>query len=280
MGGVTRRKFVHSFLATSGIAASYPCYFEPRWLAVTRPDVTLPRARLTEAVRILHISDLHLSLPVPLSLIDGAITLGLKERPDVICLTGDFITGREDLDSGAYAITLSRLAASAPTFAVLGNHDGGIWAREMGGYSDHEVVQRLLVGSGIRLLHNSSAHVRIRSAALSFVGVGDLWADEVEPRQAFSGLDANEPVVLLAHNPDSEDVLANHPWDLMLSGHTHGGQVIIPFDGPRFAPVLDKRYVAGLGAWGSRQIHVSRGVGSLGGVRFRCRPEVNLLVIQ
>jgi len=247
---------------------------------VTRPKVNLWRTRLAEPVRILHLSDLHLSWAVPLSLIESAITLGLREKPDVICLTGDFITGLEDLGTGTYARTLSRLSMVAPTFAVLGNHDGGIWAREVGGYSDHGAVKELLEHSGIQLLHNTSTRVQIRSAGLSVVGLGDLWADEIEPKRAFSGLDTAIPVVLLSHNPDSKDALGNYTWDLMLSGHTHGGQVLIPFDGPRFAPVLDKRYVAGLGAWGSRQIHVSRGVGSLGGIRLRCRPEVNLLVVR
>ena len=92
-------------------------------------------------------------------------------------------------------------------------------------------------------------------------------------------MDPRSLVVLLAHNPDSKDILGAYPWDLMLSGHTHGGQVIVPFDGPRFAPVEDKRYVAGLKPWGTRQIHVSRGVGNVGGVRFRCRPEVSLLSV-
>jgi len=276
---VTRRKFVYSFLGTSAIAATYPCYLEPRWLAVTRPRVDLIRARLAEPVRILQLSDLHLSWCVPLSLIESAITLGLKQKPDIICLTGDFITGLEDLSTGAYARTLSRLSTAAPTFAVLGNHDGGIWVRQMGGYSDHGAIEKLLEQSGIHLLHNASQYVQIRNAGLTLVGVGDLWADEIDPAQAFSGLDAALPVVLLSHNPDSKAALADYPWDLMLSGHTHGGQVIVPFDGPRFAPVQDKRYVAGLGAWGSRQIHVSRGVGNLGGVRFRCRPEVSLLTL-
>jgi predicted MPP superfamily phosphohydrolase len=264
----------------AGITASYPGYFEPRWLAMTRPEVNLGRTSLAEPVRILQLSDLHRSWAVPLSLIESAITLGLNEKPDLICLTGDFITGLEDLSSGAYARTLSRLAAAAPAFAVLGNHDGGIWAREAGGYADSEAVKKLLMQSGIQLLHNASTRVPIRGAELVLVGLGDLWAGEMQPQRAFAGVGAGLPVVLLSHNPDTKDMLGNYTWDLMLSGHTHGGQVIIPFDGPRFAPVQDKRYVAGLGAWGSRQIHVSRGVGSIAGIRFRCRPEVNLLLVR
>ena len=225
-------------------------------------------------------SDLHLSWAVPLGMIESAITVGLRQRPDVICLTGDFITAREDLSSGTYARALSPLSKSARTFATLGNHDGGIWVRERGGYSDTAVVRKLLEQSGVELLHNDSARVQIRSAVLSFAGVGDLWADEIEPTKAFAAVDARRPTILLSHNPDSKEVLGDYYWDLMLSGHTHGGQVIIPFDGPRFAPVVDKRYVAGLRDWGSRQIHVSRGVGNLGGVRFNCRPEVNLLIVQ
>jgi hypothetical protein len=242
--------------------------------------VTLRRVSLPEPVRILQLSDLHRSPLVPLSLIDSAVTLGLQQQPDLICLTGDFVTGREDLTDGTYARTLARLSQFAPTFAILGNHDGGLWARQAGGYSDHSAVQKLLADSGIQLLQNRSARVQVRSAAFSLVGLGDFWADELDSKPAFASADPGNPIVLLSHNPDSKDVLHNHTWDLMLSGHTHGGQVILPFDGPRFAPVADKRYVAGLRDWGWRQIHVSRGVGSIGGVRFRCRPEVSLLTVR
>ena len=72
---------------------------------------------------------------------------------------------------------------------------------------------------------------------------------------------------------------AAYDWDLMLSGHTHGGQIIVPLYGAPFHAVSDRRYMAGLKPWGSRQIHVTRGVGNLLGVRFNCRPEVSLLEV-
>ncbi|MBS1875709.1 MAG: hypothetical protein JSU00_21015 [Acidobacteria bacterium] len=108
-------------------------------------------------------------------------------------------------------------------------------------------------------------------------GTGDLWAEEIDARKAFLNAGAAMPCILLSHNPDSKDMLSNAPWDLMLSGHTHGGQIIAPFYGPAFAPVADKRFVAGLHEWAGRWIYVTRGVGNLGSVRFRCRPEVTVL---
>jgi predicted MPP superfamily phosphohydrolase len=241
--------------------------------------VKLGHARLRSPIRLLHLSDLHASLVVPMTMIQNAITLGLDQKPDLICLTGDFITFRHDFDSRAYVNALKRLTAVAPTFAVLGNHDGGSWARYRRGNSDHSVVDRMLEDSGVRLLHNRSERVRVRDERLRLVGVGDLWSKEIDGCKAFAEASADEATVLLAHNPDSKETLRPFPWDLMLSGHTHGGQVIVTHDGARYAPVADKRYVAGLKAWGSRQIHVTRGIGNVGGVRFRCRPEVSTLVI-
>jgi predicted MPP superfamily phosphohydrolase len=107
----------------------------------------------------------------------------------------------------------------------------------------------------------------------------DLWSGEIDAQAAFRDLDAQRPAILLAHNPDSKDSLNGYPWNLMLSGHTHGGQVIVPFKGPCFAPVKDLRFIAGLKRWGTRHIFVNRGVGNLGGVRFDCRPEVSIVSV-
>ncbi len=273
--GMTRRKLLYSFF---GSTLAYPCYWEPRWLDVTHRRVKTTTG-LPGPIRILHLSDLHASIFVPLSMIHHAITAGLAQKPDIICVTGDFITNRQGFHPGPYSQALRRLSDFAPTFAVLGNHDGGSWTGRHLGYPDHKVVDRILEDSRIELLHNRSREVRVRDSAVTLVGVGDLWSDEVEPRRAFADVRDSHPTVLLAHNPDTKDELRYYRWDLMLSGHTHGGQVIIPFEGPRYAPVEDKRYVAGLKLWGTRQIHVTRGVGNVGGVRFACRPEVSLLTV-
>jgi uncharacterized protein len=104
-----------------------------------------------------------------------------------------------------------------------------------------------------------------------------LWAEEMNPQNAFAKARGELRTILLSHNPDSKVDLGSYRWDLMLSGHTHGGQLYLPIIGTPFAPVRDKRYVAGLKAWRDRWIHVTKGVGNLHGLRFNCRPEVSLL---
>src|SRR5262245_40165628 len=91
---MTRRKFYGTLLGSFAIAAPYPCYFEPRWFDVTEKRVKLHATGLRKHVRILHLSDLHASIPVPLAMIDHAVSRGLELRPDLICLTGDYITNR------------------------------------------------------------------------------------------------------------------------------------------------------------------------------------------
>lgn len=279
MGKLTRRRLIFGGLG-SAAALAYPCYWEPRWFEVTRRRAILRRVRPEAPVRILHLSDLHASFFVPIRMIDDAVTAGLRENPELICVTGDFISDREEIDRAGYIRTLHRLSQRAPTYAVLGNHDGGRWAAGRLGYPDHTMVDRILEDSGVEVLHNRQVRVRLKNAELTLAGSGDLWAGELDPRGTFAGTDQKLPIVLMAHNPDTKGFVGAHSWDLMLSGHTHGGQIILPFDGPRFAPVQDGRYVEGLKRWGERLIHVTRGVGNLGGVRFRCRPEVSLLTLS
>jgi uncharacterized protein len=210
-------------------------------------------------------------------LIQHSVEMGLKTKPDVICLTGDFVTDATPFDNAAYTRILRPLANAAPVFACLGNHDGGEWAASAGGFDDSAAVRALLHDANVSLLHNRSEVVRVRDQSIRFAGVADLWSDELDSDLAFADVRQDDPAILLAHNPDTKDVLADRPWDLMLSGHTHGGQVVLPFLGERFVPIRDKRFIAGLKQWNGRQVYVTRGVGNIAGVRVNCRPEVTVL---
>jgi predicted MPP superfamily phosphohydrolase len=250
---------------------------EPRWLAVRRHEVRLSQGA-GAPINVLQLSDFHASPEVSLDFIGRAVAEGTKLKPDLICITGDFITGRYD-NFQKYAEALKPLADTAPALAVLGNHDGGRWVGRHG-YEDTENVRRLLSGSRITLLHNQSTEVPVGGRSVYVAGVGDLWAGELDGQRSFAVPPSRGAIrILLAHNPDSKDALGHQPWDLMLSGHTHGGQVDLVFLGTPFAPVRDRRYVRGLGKWNDRWIHVTAGVGNLHGLRLNCRPDVSLLTI-
>ena len=132
---------------------------------------------------------------------------------------------------------------------------------------------RIIERSGIELLANCHYKLTCKGAAIQLVGVGDLWAGDLDAAKAFHGSDPQCPTIALSHNPDTKDLLAAYYWDLMLSGHTHGGLVVVRKVDWSPAPVWDRRYVSGLKPWQGRSIHVSRKVGSALGVRS----EVSLL---
>jgi len=274
MESSSRRKFLAAPLLGFTTSA-YARYVEPTWIERTDRECVL--SNLTRPVALVHLSDFHASEVVPMSHIERAIDMAIDASPDLICMTGDFITHRSGFDPAWYTKTLSRLARKAPTFAVLGNHDGGSWAGKGGGHQTTTQVRRMLENSGAQVLINRTAKLTCNGATLQMVGVGDLWAGEIEPAQAFEHADPALPTVLLSHNPDSKALLGDYAWDLMLCGHTHGGQVVVPVVGLNPAPVRDREYIAGLKPWNGRRIHISRGIGSIRGIRFNCRPEVTKL---
>ena len=242
--------------------------------------MTLGKSRSAAPLKVLQLSDLHASKYVSLDFIAKAVQLGLSLKPDLVLLTGDFITRKFDqLDR--YAEILSSLSRATPCFACLGNHDGGSWAAGRHGYADTDSVRSLLTRSGVELLHNRATNLQIKGWNFRLVGLGDWWAEECEPSKAFAdvGPSQDQMVVVLSHNPDTKDMLKVHSWDLLVCGHTHGGQFYLPLIGTPFAPVRDKRFVKGLHRWNDRWIHITKGVGNLLGVRFNCRPEVSLLTL-
>jgi predicted MPP superfamily phosphohydrolase len=271
---LSRRTFF-GLLGTGAGGVAYMHFGEPEWLEVNQPQVNLSGSGSGAEIRVLHLSDFHASPVVDLKFIEHAVELGVSLKPDVVCLTGDFITRKYD-EFGEYARILAKLSAAAPTFACMGNHDGGSWVRRWG-YADWTLVAEMLRNAGVTLLHNRAEQAKVNGRRIQFVGVGDLWSRELDATKAFRETEKEAPTILLSHNPDSKIAVADFSWKLMLSGHTHGGQCKIPLLGTPFAPVADKRYVAGLKPWRDRWIHVTKGVGNLHGLRFNCRPEVTLV---
>jgi predicted MPP superfamily phosphohydrolase len=278
---LTRRRFLRGLgWSALGLAAAagYGRWVECDWLSVTRTTVALPAARRYPGVRplrVLHLSDLHASREwVPWELIARAVALGLAASPDVVCLTGDFVTYARPTDVETYVRILRPLSDAAPTFACLGNHDGRA-------HETYTGVREVLRAARIELLHNRGCALTVAGRPVQFTGLGDWWLNETRPAAAFAATPPRGDALrlVLNHNPDAKHALAPHDWDLMLCGHTHGGQLGLPIIGRLIAPVWDKRFLAGLYEWKQRHLFITRGVGNLHRARFLCRPEVSLLEI-
>ena len=281
-----RRRFIKALLVILLIAGAGFGYMkhEAGWLEAHSVSLPNDKFPIRRSFRILHLSDFHFSEDVSFSLIEEAIDLGLRKKPDICFITGDFITSKLSADDFAhYVEILGKLTATVPTFACLGNHDGGKWAGSTYGYPTTEKVEELLKEAKIALLENERRVIYVKGQPLVLVGLGDIWAQRCFPDKCLRKSKPNSsiqepPIIVLSHNPDSKTFLVQHDWDLMLSGHTHGGQYRIPFLGHTpFAPVKDHDYVEGLQEWENRLIHITRGVGNLHGLRFNCRPQVSIL---
>lgn len=280
---MTRRRWLG--LAAGGLAlgpgsVAYARFIEPTWLKTVRHSVPLDDAPPSrEPVSLLHLSDLHASPVVPYDYLEHMVDRAVALRPDVIAITGDFVT-RAISQRDRYVALLTQLSEAAPTFAVPGNHDGGVWVGPRGGYATLREINGLLADAGITVLGNAHRDLEMKGRTIRMVGVGDLWAENCRPDRAFPAGAVHTPTILLCHNPDAKSDLLNHPWDLMLCGHTHGGQLALPLVGTPFAPVRDHRYVHGLHQWAGRWLHVTSGVGNIRGFRLNCRPEIALLRVS
>jgi len=274
-----------AFLACAGAGVlglpGYAGLMEPFRLEIGRHECATSAPDPAHPFKILHLSDLHASWAVSLGFIEEAVELGLQLKPDLICITGDFITGKYAAFD-PYARVLAKLSAAAPAFACLGNHDGGRWARFRGGYESTRPVRQLLEQSGIELLCNRSTALRLNGRDVKLTGLADAWSENLDLAAAFPPAEAGGAAarILLSHNPDTKDFLKFHSWDLLLCGHTHGGQVVLPWLGAPWAPVRDKRFLGGMYAWDHRWIHITRGVGNVHGFRFNCPPEVSLVTVK
>jgi predicted MPP superfamily phosphohydrolase len=223
---------------------------------------------------IAHLSDLHWGIYTDQSKVRAAVEKANELSPDLIVLTGDYV-----LHSAEYAAPCARelaaLRAPLGVFAIPGNHD--YW-------TDIDVVMAELSNAGLTLLRNTSQRLDVAGAPLWLAGVDDVWERHHDLSATLAGVPEDEPVLLLVHEPDFADEAARAPHRILLqlSGHSHGGQVNIPFLGPPVLPWLGQKYPAGLytAPNSTLQVYTNRGIGVIAPpVRFNCRPEIALLTL-
>jgi predicted MPP superfamily phosphohydrolase len=226
-----------------------------------------------DSYRIVQLSDLHLAegkllTPDRLEVIIQRVN---RLRPDLILITGDFVS-HVDATSRDGISRLRRLDAPDGVFAITGNHD--YW-------SGVTAVVQAVEQAGIRVLCNEHVLIRRQGAALAIAGLDDIWEGQYDLDAALRGIPAGAPVILMAHEPNyAEFVAQDGRVALQLSGHSHGGQVRLPGIGPLALPDQAYRYPMGLYRIGDMLLYVNRGIG-LAQIpfRFNCRPEITTFVL-
>jgi hypothetical protein len=259
----------------------YAVTVEPTWLEVN--EIEVPIRELPAAfsgLRIAHLTDFHGGHQISTDYLDEAVELTNAQKPDLIALTGDYIH-KGDIHIERTTDALARLRAPLGVLAVLGNHDYSVRnSLGMRRYPDlHVKVADALTERGIRILRNEAVPLRREGAGIDVVGIEDLWSGVCDPAAALAGLSAGTPRLVLAHNPLTIEKLRNDRCDLMLSGHTHGGQVMLPGVGRLALSPRGRRFAAGLYQVGDSTLYVNKGVGFGLRIRYRVRPEVAVFTL-
>jgi uncharacterized protein len=250
----------------------YVHFIEPTWYELKRVRLTLPNlAREFDNYRIVQISDIHADYWMTPKRLGHIVDLVNEQKPDLVVLTGDFLTGQARKFAPTLT-TLERMKSADGAVAALGNHDVS---------SDPELIRQTLESSGISVLINQSISLKRDDAVLAIAGVGDVWYKKDDLALTLKSLPESGAAILLAHEPDFADVsAATGRFDLQLSGHSHGGQVYFPFM-RRVLPNLSHRYPIGQYQVNTMIEYTNRGVGmSPLHLRLNCRPEITTFTLS
>jgi predicted MPP superfamily phosphohydrolase len=252
-------------------------WLEPASLTIRRQTIRIPNWHPEhQDLRVAVLTDLHVGSPhAGLDKLKAVVTRTNEEGPDLVIILGDLViqevVGGRFIEPELIAGVLGGLRAPMGVFAVLGNHD---W------WLDGHRVTAALQRAGIRVLENDAAVVQRGGRTFWVVGIADLWTRKPDIAGSLGQTDGTNPVILITHNPDIfPDVPA--VVSLTLAGHTHGGQVNLPFVGRPIVPSdFGQRYAMGHIVEDGRHLFVSGGVGtSILPVRFRVPPEVVILTL-
>ncbi len=270
-----RRKFLKTAglagLGSMAVGTVYP-FLEARWCRLVRQTIALPNlAPPFRGMTVALLADVHHGPFVPLAYIQHVVAMTNALKPDIIVLAGDYVH-RHDFYIAPGIEELGKLRSKFGRFAVRGNHDNRRF---------QPLSRAALSAAKLPDLNNRGVWIERGGARLRICGVGDLWTDHQDLEAALGDATESDAVLLLSHNPDFVETIRDRRVGLVLSGHTHGGQVVVPGYG---APVVPSRYgqkyLYGLVDGPCCPVFVTRGVGTVTPpVRFLCRPEVVLITL-
>lgn len=222
-----------------------------------------------DGLRLVHLSDIHHSPFTGLEHISRVVEVSNRLKPDMFVLTGDYVSHEAEYIAPV-ADALAELKAEYGTHACLGNHDH---------WTDAELVTQEFRRAGISVLINEGVRFEARGAKFWLCGVDDYMVGKTDLKTALLGSNEDEFKLLLAHNPQIVRPAARFGIDLMLSGHTHGGQVKIRDEEKRILP--RRRLSSGLHRRKNTQIYITRGIGTVVvPVRYQCPPEISLIELK
>jgi uncharacterized protein len=246
----------------------YAHKIEPLWFEVNHLDINLPKLdRAFNGYKIVQISDLHAGDGIDRSQLERVVEAVNAEQPDLVVITGDHIT-RIPKQHLELLDTLAKLHPRDRTISILGNHDV---------FNDTELVRQAIKQAGITLLENTIYSLKRGAATLHIAGVGDVFAKEDKLDLVLAQLPVTGAAIMLAHEPDFADkTAATGRFGLQLSGHSHGGQIRIPFFAG-YVPILAEKYPLGRYQIGKMIQYTNRGIGLVKlYARFNCRPEISV----
>jgi len=252
---------------------------EPKEFKVETVQIVLQRLpQAFSGFRIIQISDIHMGGWMNTERLQHVADLVLAQNPDVLLITGDFLKGRVFSAAAQQAIkdllkVLRPLGAAIPSFAVLGNHDY---------HTNPAAIREMLHLCKITDLTNTVFTLRREGGNLHLCGVDDVRHGDVRLKDVIAQLEEHTPAILLAHEPDFADIsAATGKFDLQVSGHSHGGQIVLPFYGPPRLPESGQKYPSGLYKIGNMLQYTNRGVGmDRLAIRINCPPEITVFVLD
>lgn len=270
-----RRWILSIILLLATLLCIYARFVEPQMLVVREETISFsgsgPEAT-GEEVKVALISDIHLGTYSSNALLQRTLEKAEENKATMIVITGDFISDLEEKDLLSAFTPLAR--TSLPIYAVAGNHDS-----EAPGKVPSDVVRRVLSSYGVQFVDNTTMNVVVNNTSLTMIGLSDLWEGKMD-ESVLNNVKEEEHTILFAHNPDTLHHIESYPVDLVLSGHTHGGQIKIPFIYPYFIP-SEYKYERGWYQKDNYKLYVTSGLGMTGlPIRLGVPPELVMFTIK